>query len=107
VKFDFDKDTIRPDATDNLNEVGGFLATHPKITITLEGHTCDMGSERHNSSLSRQRAESVKRYMVRKFHIDPARLTTVGYGFSRPVASNATEKGRQQNRRVMATITNK
>jgi len=107
VQFDFDKDTIRQDATDNLDEVGGFLATHPKIAITLEGHTCDMGSERHNSSLSRQRAESVKRYMVRKFHIDPARLTTVGYGFSRPVASNATEKGRQQNRRVMATITNK
>jgi OOP family OmpA-OmpF porin len=45
--------------------------------------------------------------MVRKFHIDPARLTTVGYGFSRPVASNATEKGRQQNRRVMATIISK
>jgi OmpA-OmpF porin, OOP family len=107
VKFDFDKDTIRPDAKDNLDEVGGFLATHPKISITLEGHTCDMGSERHNSSLSRQRAESVKRYMVRKFHIDPARLATVGYGYSRPVASNATEKGRQQNRRVMATITNK
>ena len=107
VKFDLDKDTIRPDATDNLDEVGGFLATHPQIAITLEGHTCDMGSERHNRSLSRQRAESVKRYMVRKFHIDPARLTTVGYGFSRPVASNATEKGRQQNRRVMATITNK
>jgi OOP family OmpA-OmpF porin len=107
VQFDFDKDTVRPDAADNLDEVGSFLAAHPQIAITLEGHTCDMGSERHNRSLSRKRAESVKRYMVRKFHIDPARLITVGYGFSRPVASNATEKGRQQNRRVMATITNK
>jgi OOP family OmpA-OmpF porin len=107
VKFDFDKDTIRPDAADNLDEVGNFLAAHPQIAITLEGHTCNMGSERYNTNLSQQRAESVKRYMIQKFNIDPARLTSVGYGFSRPVASNATEEGRQQNRRVMATITSK
>ena len=104
VKFDLDRDTIRPDAKDNLDEIGGFLAAHPKIAITLEGHTCDMGSERHNKSLSRQRAESVKRYLVQRFHIYPARLSTVGYGFSRPIATNATEEGRQRNRRVMATI---
>lgn len=104
VKFDFDKDTIRPDAKDNLDEVGTFLAAHPQISVTLEGHTCNMGSERHNNTLSRQRAESVKRYMVKKFKIDPARLDTVGYGYSRPTASNATEEGRRQNRRVMATI---
>lgn len=104
VQFDFDRDTIRPDAKDNLDEVGTFLAAHPQISITLEGHTCDMGSERYNKNLSRQRAESVKRYMIRHFNIDPARLSTVGYGFSRPAASNATEEGRQENRRVMATI---
>jgi len=107
VKFDFDRDTIRPDAKDNLDEVGSFLAAHPQISITLEGHTCDMGSERYNSTLSRQRAESVKRYMVQQFNINPARLSTAGYGFSRPIASNATEEGRQQNRRVMATINSK
>lgn len=105
VKFDFDKDTIRPDATDNLDEVGNFLAAHPQITITLEGHTCDMGSERYNTALSGQRAESVKRYLIRKFNIAPARLAAVGFGYAHPVASNATEAGRQQNRRVMATIT--
>lgn len=107
VQFDFNKDTIRPDATNNLDKIGSFLATHPQIVITLEGHTCDMGSERYNRSLSRQRAESVKKYMILKFNITPVRLTTVEYGFSRPIAANATEEGRQQNRRVMATITNK
>jgi OOP family OmpA-OmpF porin len=106
VKFDFDKDTIRPDAQDNLDEVGSFLATHTQITVTLEGHTCTMGSDKYNQNLSQRRAESVKRYMSQKFSIDPARLTAVGYGESRPIASNDTEEGRRQNRRVMATITN-
>lgn len=104
VQFDLDRATIRPDAHDNLDEIGGFLAAHPQIAVTLEGHTCDIGSERHNKNLSQQRAASVKRYLVEKFRIDPARLSTIGYGYSRPVATNATEEGRQRNRRVMATI---
>lgn len=105
VKFDFDKDTIRPEEEDNIDEVGSFLAMHPEVNITLEGHTCNMGSEAYNMGLSQRRAESVKRYMVNKFKLDPARLTTVGYAFSRPLESNATKAGRQANRRVMATIT--
>ncbi|MFZ5797600.1 MAG: OmpA family protein [Desulfobulbaceae bacterium] len=105
VKFDFDKDTIRPEEKDNIDEVGSFLAMHPEITLTLEGHTCNMGPEKYNLGLSMRRAESVKRYMVDKFNIDPARLSTVGYGYSRPLESNATKAGREANRRVMATIT--
>ena len=105
VKFDFDKDTIRPEEKDNIDEVGSFLAMHPEINLTLEGHTCNMGSEAYNMGLSQRRAESVKRYMANKFNIDPARLTTVGYAFSRPLESNATEAGRKANRRVMGTIT--
>ncbi|MBU0945056.1 MAG: OmpA family protein [Proteobacteria bacterium] len=106
VKFDFDKDTIRPDAQDNLDEVGSFLATHTQITVTLEGHTCSMGSDKYNQNLSQRRAESVKRYLSQKFSIESSRLTATGYGESRPMASNDTEEGRKQNRRVMATITN-
>lgn len=105
VKFDFDKDVIRPEEEDNIDEIGSFLAMHPEINVTLEGHTCNMGPEVYNMGLSLRRAESVKRYMVKKFNIDPARLTTVGYGFSRPLESNATKAGREANRRVMATIT--
>lgn len=105
VKFDFDKDNIRPEEEDNIDEVGSFLAMHPEINATLEGHTCNMGPEKYNMGLSLRRAESVKRYIVNKFKIDPSRLNTVGYGFSRPLESNATKKGREANRRVMATIT--
>ena len=105
VKFDFDKDTIRPEEEDNIDEIGSFLAMHPEITVTLEGHTCNMGPEKYNLGLSKRRAESVKRYLVGKFNIEPDRLTTVGYGYSRPLESNDTKAGRQANRRVMATIT--
>jgi OmpA-OmpF porin, OOP family len=105
VKFDFDKDVIRPEEEDNIDEIGSFLAMHPEINVTLEGHTCNMGPEMYNMGLSLRRAESVKRYMVKKFNIAPARLTTVGHGFSRPLESNATKAGREANRRVMATIT--
>lgn len=104
VRFDFDKDIIRPEEQDNLDEVGSFLAAHPQISVTLEGHTCNMGSENYNKNLSQRRAESVKQYMTQKFSIAPSRLTAVGYGESRPIASNDTEEGRKQNRRVMATI---
>lgn len=104
VKFDFDKDTIRPQEEDNLAEVGSFLAMHPEIKVTLEGHTCNMGLEVYNLGLSKRRAESVKRYLVKKFKIDSSRLNTVGYGFSRPLESNDTNKGREANRRVMSTI---
>ncbi|MFH2123620.1 MAG: OmpA family protein [Pseudomonadota bacterium] len=106
VQFDLDRAVIRPDAHDNLDEIGTFLTAHPQIAVTLEGHTCDIGSERHNKNLSQQRAASVKRYLVEKFRIDPVRLSTIGYGFSHPVATNVTEEGRQRNRRVMATIHN-
>ena len=54
--------------------------------------------------LSERRAESVKKYIVEKFGIDPTRLSTAGYGETQPVASNETDKGREQNRRVVATI---
>lgn len=104
VLFDFDKDIIRPRAEDKLDSFGTFMKQHPKTTAVLEGHTDNYGSEAYNEGLSLRRAESVKKYIVGKFAIDPARLTTKGYGYSRPVATNKTSEGRQQNRRVVAVI---
>ncbi len=104
VLFDFDKDTIRPRAEDELDEFAAFMKQHPKTTAVLEGHTDNYGSEAYNEGLSLRRADSVKKYIVGKFAIDPARLTTKGYGYSRPVATNKTSEGRQQNRRVVAVI---
>lgn len=104
VLFDFDKATIRPSAQDRLAEFAAFMSKYPNTSAVLEGHTDNYGSEAYNNRLSLQRAESVKKYMVEKFNINPARLSTQGYGFSRPIASNKTDQGRQENRRVVAVI---
>ncbi|MCJ7600843.1 MAG: OmpA family protein, partial [Desulfobulbaceae bacterium] len=104
VLFNFDKDKVRPREQDQLDEFAAFMKAHPQTSAVLEGHTDNYGSEAYNEGLSMRRAESVKKYMVNKFNIDPARLATKGYGFSRPIATNKTEAGRQENRRVVAVI---
>lgn len=104
VLFDFDKDTIRPTEQDELDEFAAFMKSHLQTTAVLEGHTDSIGTKAYNNSLSLRRAESVKRYLVQKLGIDAERLTTKGYGFSLPVATNKTAEGRQKNRRVVAVI---
>ena len=104
VLFDFDKDNVLPREQDELDEFAAFMKAHPQTTAVLEGHTDNYGSEAYNNKLAMRRAESVKKYLVKKFNIDPARLATKGYGFSRPLATNKTVEGRQENRRVVAVI---
>ncbi len=104
VKFDFDKETIRPQEKDNIAEMANFVKLHTSANVTLEGHTDNKGSKAYNMSLSQRRADSVKNYLVNTLGIDAARLSTRGHGFSQPIATNETEAGRQENRRVMATI---
>ena len=105
VQFDFDKAVVKPEYYNHLRGVADFLKTYPDTKVTLDGHTCWIGTEEYNQGLSERRAQSVKDYLVNKFGIDPARLTTRGYGETRPVASNETKKGRERNRRVVAEIT--
>lgn len=104
VLFDFDKEEVLPRDQDELDEFAAFMKAHPKTTAVLEGHTDNIGSEAYNNALSLRRAESVKKYLLKKFTIEPARLSTKGYGFSRPIATNKTDAGRQENRRVVAVI---
>ncbi len=90
---------------ENLNKLVNFLKEYPERQVLIEGHTDNVGSAMFNQSLSRQRAESVQRFLVNR-GIDRRRLTVTGYGFERPVASNDTATGRQQNRRVEVVIEN-
>ena len=71
--------------------------------IQLEGHTDNVGDDKANQVLSQKRAESVRRYLIKK-GIGPKRIQAVGYGESKPIASNDTDKGRQTNRRTVVTI---
>lgn len=104
VEFDFDKAVVKPQYHSDMEKAANFLKAYPKTTGVLEGHTDSIGSEEYNMKLSQKRADSVKKYIVEKFGIDAARLSTVGYGESKPVADNKTDAGRQKNRRVVANI---
>jgi OOP family OmpA-OmpF porin len=104
VEFNIDKDDIQPVDRENLKVLGTFLAKYPDTTAVIEGHSDNVGSDEHNLILSKHRAESVVAYLVDDLHIDHSRLTAVGYGNTRPVADNATEEGKRQNRRVDAVV---
>jgi outer membrane protein OmpA-like peptidoglycan-associated protein len=99
ILFDLDSAKIRPESKPVLDEVLGVLEGEPGWKVTIEGHTDSTGGESHNLALSQQRADSVKAYLVAG-GIDAGRLLTKGLGAGKPVADNATELGRAQNRRV-------
>lgn len=103
VTFDFDSAVLKQGAQDEIQRVAKVLTTYPQTTILVSGHTDDVGSEAYNQSLSERRADSVKNSLVAQ-GVQPWRITTVGYGESRPVADNSTEAGRQLNRRVEILI---
>ena len=104
VEFDFDKDEVKFLFFEDIEKVANLLKAYPKTNAELEGHTDSIGTDEYNMTLSRQRAESVKKYLVEKFSIDETRISTLGYGESKPAASNETDEGRQNNRRVVANI---
>jgi len=99
ILFDLDSATIRGESKPVLDEVLAVLEGEPGWKVTIEGHTDSTGSDSHNQVLSQQRADSVKAYLVAG-GIEADRLRTKGFGESKPVADNATELGRAQNRRV-------
>lgn len=91
---------IQPESTPTLKEIGDMLKAHPDLNLTIEGHTDNVGSAAANQTLSEQRAAAVKTYLVSTLGIPATRLSTKGYGASKPVSPNTTAEGRQNNRRV-------
>jgi len=104
LTFEIDRDAIQRDDMERLAVVGTFLTKYPGTTAVIEGHTDNVGTEEHNLALSKQRAESVVTYLVDTVHVDRSRLSAVGYGWARPIADNATEEGKRQNRRINAVV---
>jgi outer membrane protein OmpA-like peptidoglycan-associated protein len=88
---------------ESLDGIAETLNEFPESTVMVKGYTDSRGSEQYNLDLSRRRAEAVKNYLIAK-RVGPSRITAVGFGESFPVASNDTESGRQQNRRVEIDI---
>jgi outer membrane protein OmpA-like peptidoglycan-associated protein len=89
----------------NLEKLVDFLNTYPDRDVLIEGHTDNVGSAQFNQNLSLQRAESVRRYLI-DHGVQSHRLNVSGLGLERPVASNESATGRQQNRRVEVIIEN-
>ncbi|MDD4857253.1 MAG: OmpA family protein [Candidatus Krumholzibacteria bacterium] len=103
ILYDVDKAVLRPEAKTNLDKMAAILNKYPDTNILVEGHTDATGSDEHNLELSRQRAQSVENYLA-GLGVDPSRFTVMGYGESQPIATNDTDEGRQQNRRVELAI---
>ncbi|SMO58686.1 OmpA family protein [Solitalea koreensis] len=98
IQFDFNSDVLRPESQAAIEALAADLkASGAKVSI--EGHASAEGTEAYNMNLSKRRANSAKKALI-KAGVSKSNLTTVGYGESRPVASNDTEEGRQKNRRV-------
>jgi outer membrane protein OmpA-like peptidoglycan-associated protein len=101
--FDFDSSALRSNAEQNLTEFAGSMEEYPETNILIVGHTDSKGSDSYNQQLSEDRAESAAEHLIRQ-GLNPGRITTMGKGESEPVATNDTEAGRQQNRRVEVAI---
>lgn len=102
IEFDYDKAVIRPQYFDQLDVIVKVLRRDPAATARIEGHADKRKTSEYdyNMRLSERRANAVKNYLVEVGGIDPARLTAVGYGYTRPVAPNDTEENMQKNRRT-------
>ena len=104
VLFDNDKSLVKPNYYPEVKRVADFMARHPEVSATIEGHTDSNASDSYNLKLSQRRVDAVKQILIDKFDIESSRLNAIGYGESRPIATNATAEGRQQNRRVVAVF---
>lgn len=103
VEFLFDSTELLESSSSILDAVAEVLRTHAELRVRVEGHTDNVGTREHNLRLSRARAEAVVRYLV-DHGVAQDRLSSEGFGTSRPVGSNDTDEGRAQNRRVEFVI---
>ncbi len=104
VEFDFDSAAARPEHRPEVKRVADFMNSYPKSQVTVEGHTDNTGDADYNQGLSERRAKTVADMLVNEFDIAPGRVKSRGHGESKPVATNDTKAGRQQNRRVVGVV---
>ncbi len=106
LNFDFDKSNVKPQYYQILRDFVTFINTNDYV-LTLEGHTDSKGSDEYNDKLSLRRSESVKAKML-EFGLEPSRVEKiVGKGEKYPIATNDTDEGRSQNRRMMFILRKK
>lgn len=102
--FDYDASMLRTDAAGSLEKLGQLIRQNPQATFTIEGHTDLYGGAEYNQVLSQRRAESVKGWLAQHEGIDPARITTRGFGSRKPMVPGGSVESQQINRRVEIVI---
>lgn len=103
VLFDFNKFTLKPEAREKLAKISGLLLAYPDLKIQVEGYTDNIGGDDYNQKLSEERADAVRDYLVSQ-NVQENSVSAAGYGKANPVADNATNAGRAQNRRVQLVV---
>jgi outer membrane protein OmpA-like peptidoglycan-associated protein len=103
IYFSFNSDAIRDESEPTLKEIADVLKRHADWKLRVAGHTDGIGTDQYNVDLSKRRAAAVKDALVKRYAIDPNRLTTNGFGKSQPKDTNDTLDGRARNRRVELT----
>lgn len=104
VEFDFDSSEPRDEHTGEVRKVAEFMQQHLHSNVVMEGRTDSMGDADYNQGLSERRASTIADMLVEKFDISADRVSSVGYGESKPLATNDTKEGRQHNRSVVAAV---
>jgi outer membrane protein OmpA-like peptidoglycan-associated protein len=107
ILFDVGKATLTEDLKINLAKIAGILTIYKDANVVVEGHTDNVGGEEYNQKLSEKRASNVMEYLVTPGGVAATRLTSAGFGFSKPIADNTTKEGRQKNRRVDLIVLDK
>lgn len=100
IYFDFNSAAVRPESEPALKEIADAIKSNPNWNLRIEGHTDNVGGDAYNLTLSNRRAAAAKQALSAQYHIDPGRVTSQGFGASRPKAPNDTPEGRALNRRV-------
>ncbi len=103
VLFDTGKHTLRPLAREKLAKISGVMVAYPGLKLEIEGNTDNVGTDTYNQGLSERRAESVRSYLAQQ-GVAASAMTAVGFGEARPISTNDTAKGRQENRRVELVV---
>jgi len=103
IFFEFNSASISEDSKTEILKVAQFINENPGIKILIEGHTDDQGSDDYNMELSERRARAVYEFLI-NYEISPSALTYAGYGESRPIEENDSEKSRSLNRRIEFSI---
>ncbi len=104
INFDSDKTIVKSEYFSEIKGIAKFMSDYAGTSVIIEGHTDSKGKAAHNQGLSSRRAEAVAKVLAEQFAIDSSRITATGYGEDKPIADNATAKGRSENRRVVAVI---